>query len=164
MEKTTKEKGNGKVLLEMAEGALKSYEQTLRTGLKLQQEAAQWWGKSLQQAAPTPELRKWFAGLASTANATVLPAAQEQLEEVLHLLEKNNRYCVELVKKATEAAQTSELADSQAKWIDFWKSSMEAARSNAEVLTAANAKMLDKCIAFVKQNNLTTGWPQAKAA
>lgn len=164
MEKTAKETGNGKVLLEMVEGALKGYEQALRTGLKLQQEAAQWWSKSLQQAAPTPDLQKWFAGLASTANTTVIPAAQKQLEEVLHLLEKNNQHCVDLVRKATEAAQTSGLEESRAKWIEFWKSSMVVARANAEALTAANGKMVDQCIDFVKKSSRTTVWPESKAA
>ena len=60
MEKTTKE-DNGTVLLKMAEEALKNYEQSLKTGLKLQKEATQWWTKSLQQTAPTADLRKWFA-------------------------------------------------------------------------------------------------------
>jgi hypothetical protein len=163
MEKTTKE-DNGTVLLKMAEEALKNYEQSLKTGLKLQKEATQWWTKSLQQTAPTADLRKWFANLGSSANDTVFPAAEKQLEEILHLLEKNNRDCVELARKATEAARTCGIAESQAKWIEFWNSSMLAARSNAEVWTQANSKMLDKCVDFFRQNRGTNGWSEAKAA
>jgi len=163
MTKTAKETGSAAPLFDMAEEALKSYEQVLRTGLKLQQEAAQWWSKSLQQTAPTRDWEKCFADYTSGAG-TLLPAAQKQLEEVLHLLEKNNRYCIELLKKATEAAQTSRLAESQAKWIEFWKSSAAAARSNAEALATANAKVVDSCIDFVEKSSRTTGWPSAKAA
>lgn len=160
MTKTTRERSNGTALFGMAEEALKSYEQVLRTGLKLQLEAAQWWGKALQQAAPTPEWEKCLADYTSSAG-TVLPAAQKHVEEVLHLLEKNNRDCIELVRKATEAAQTSRLAESQAKWMEFWKSSAEAARSNAEALTAANAKIVGSCLEFVEKSR--AAWPSGRA-
>jgi len=163
MAKTTQETSRGTPLLEVAEEAVKSYEQALRAGLKLQQEAAQWWSKSLQKTASTPDLSKQFAEFKSTAD-TVIPAAQKQLKEVLNQLEKNNRSCVELVKQATEAAQTPGLAESQAKWVEFWKSSMTAACSQVEALAAVNAKMIDSCIDFVQKSSQVASWRPAKAA
>jgi len=161
MAKATNETSNGTPLLEMAQEAFKNYEQVLRTGLKIQQEAAQWWSKSLQQNAPKGEWQKCVASLTSAAE-TVLPRAQKQLEEALNLLEKNNKSCVELMKKAAEAAQAAGVAESQAKWLEFWESSMSAVLSNAEALTAANARMLDSYVELVQKNRTT--WPTAKAA
>jgi len=155
MAKTAKEAASATALSDITEETLKSYEQLLRTGLKLQQEVAEWWSKSLQQAAPASDWSKCLADYTSSAS-TIFPVAQKQLEEVLHLLEQNNRDCIELIKQATEAAQTSRLAESQAKWIEFWKSSAALARSNAEALTAANAKMVDACIDLVQKGGRTT--------
>jgi hypothetical protein len=162
MAKKTKETDSRAALLEMAEKALKSYEQTLGTGLKLQQEAAEWFSKSLQQAISTPNWQKLLADILSSAG-TVFPAAQKQLEEALHLLEQNNRHCVDLIKKAAEVAQTHGVVESQAKWIDAWKASLTTARANAEALAAANAKMVDSCINFVKQSSRISAQPAAKA-
>ena len=157
MAKTPKDTSNRTPLLEMAEEARKSYEQALRTGLKLQHEAAQWWSKSLQHAVPTPDWQKRLAKFTSTAS-TVIPTARKQLEEVLNLLERNNRSCVELVRQATEAAQTPGLAESQVKWIEFWKSSVAAARSHAEALAEVNARMIDLSIDFLKKSSQATDW------
>lgn len=147
---------NGTPLLEIAEEAVKTYEQALRRGLKLQQEAAKWWSKTLQQTDSAPDWQKRVADLTSTA--------QKQLEEVLALLERNNRCCVELAKKASEAAQTPGLPESQHKWLEFWKSSMTAAVSNAEALAAANAKIISSCIDLVEKSCRATDLLEAKAA
>jgi hypothetical protein len=56
------------------------------------------------------------------------------------------------MKKAVEAAQTPVLSESQAKWMDFWTSSMGAVRSNAEAFTEISSKTLDSWIDFVRKN------------
>jgi len=76
-------------------------------------------------------------------------------------LEKSNRTCVELVKKATEAAQTPGLAESQEKWLEFWKSSLAAASSSAGALAAANAKMINSCIDVVEKTRRTSTSPSS---
>ena len=48
--------------------------------------------------------------------------AEKQLEEVVGLMEKNNRITAELMSKAIAAAQTPVIAESQAKWTEFWTS------------------------------------------
>ena len=161
MAKTSNE--TGIPLQEMAEEAMKGYEQVLKTGLKVQQEAAQWWSKALQPNAPKADWQKCVEDFTSAAS-TVIPTAQKQRQEALNLLEKNNKSCVELVKKATEAAQATGLAESQAKWLEFWKLSMDAARSNTEALSAVNAKMVESYMDFVEKSRRTTGWTSAKAA
>ena len=71
-----------------------------------------------------------------------VPAARERMEEVAQLMERNTRTGTELLKKAADAAKSPTIADSQAKWMDFWTSSLEAARSSTETLAQINAGRL----------------------
>src|SRR5262245_23396415 len=112
---------------DMAEKARKRYEHAVRTGQELQEEAGQWWNKLLTQTAIATDWQKNFTNLASITNR-MIPLAQKRMEEAMELIEKNNRASAELMKKAVDAAQTPRLAECQAKWLDFWTSSMKAAQ------------------------------------
>jgi len=71
-------------------------------------------------------------------------------------MEKNGRTGAELMKKAVDAAQTPAIAESQAKWMDFWTSSMGAVRSNAEAVTQISTKAIDSWIDFIRENTEVT--------
>ena len=73
------------------------------------------------------------------------------MEEVITLMEKNTEAGTQLLKKAVDAAQAPALAESQAKWMDFWTSSMGAVRSNAEAVTHISSKAVDSWIEFVRK-------------
>ena len=88
---------------EVFDQALKNYEQTLRTGLKLQEEASRWWTNVLSQATSAQD---WQKRVTTAANDVIAPT-QKRLEEYLALIEQNNRTNVELLKKATEASQVA---------------------------------------------------------
>ncbi|SPE60761.1 conserved hypothetical protein [Verrucomicrobia bacterium] len=132
---------------ELAEQAVKNYEQALRSGLKLQQEASQWWSNCFNQNPSGQDWQKRWAGVANG----LMPAAQKRMEEVVDLVEKNSQAGGELIKKAVEAAQTPVLADSQAKWVDVWTSSLGAAKSSAQAITQINVRGIDSCIEFIRQ-------------
>jgi hypothetical protein len=149
------ERGPEKPVSEMADQALKNYEQALRTGLKLQEEAVRWWSGLLNQTAGSQDWQRRFTSLTSLANG-VMPAAQKRMEEVLDLMEKNGQTGADLVKKAVDAAQTPVIAESQAKWMDFWTSSLGAVRTNAEALTQIQTRTIDSWIDFVRQNTEVT--------
>ncbi len=146
---TTKDKENP--LADMAEQAARNYEQALRAGLKLQQEAGQWWSGMFDQSASPDDWQKRFTNIASLANG-LRPATQKRMEEVLDLMEKNNRTGTELFKKAADAAQTPSIAESQTKWLDLWTSSLGAARSNAEAALQINARAMESWIEFVQKS------------
>src|SRR5512133_333476 len=114
---------------DMAEKAMKNYEQALRTGLKFQEEAGKWWTSVFNQAGLTPDWHKRVNDWSGVASS-LMPLAQRRMEEMLALMEKNSKTGSELVKKAVDAAQTPAMAESQAKWMDFWASSLGAVRSN----------------------------------
>ena len=156
---TTKTKDSGREqersATEMTNTAMKNYEQALRTGLKLQEEAVKWWSGVMTHAATAPDWQNRFNSVASLANE-MMPLAQKRMEEVLELMEKNSRTGNDLMKKAVEAAQTPVIADSQAKWMDVFTSSLGAMRTNAEALTQMSTRAIDSWINFVRQNTEVT--------
>ena len=144
-----------KPLTDMAETAMKNYEQAVRTGLKFQEEAGKWWGSVFNQGTLAQDWQKRFNNVTGMAN-TLLPLAQKRMEEVMTLVEKNGRTGAELMKKAVDAAQTPVIAESQAKWLEFWTSSMGVARSNAEALAQIGTKSFDSWIDFIQKNTEVT--------
>ncbi len=148
---TTKEKP----MTEMTDQAMRNYEQALRTGLKLQEEAVKWWSGMLNQTTTSQDWQKRFANFSNVATG-VMPVAQKRMEEVLDLMEKNSQTGADLMKKAVDAAQTPVIAESQAKWMDFWTSSLGAIRRNAEAMTQINTRAIDSWIDFVRQNTEVT--------
>ncbi len=146
-----KEADNGNPLSEMADTALKSYEQALGTGLKLQEETGRWWTAMASKSSTGQEWQKQFTAMTGVANSLV-PLAQKRLEEVLELVESNGRANASLMKKAAEAAQTPVIADSQAKWIDFWTSSISASRTSAEAFAQIGTKAVDEWIDFIQKH------------
>jgi hypothetical protein len=139
-------------MTEMAEKAMKNYEQALRTGLKMQEEAAKWWGSIFNQTAVPQDWQKRFNNLNGVAGG-LIPMAQRRMEEVINLMEKNSKTGADLMKKAVDAAQTPALAESQAKWLEFWTSSLGAARANTEAFSQISTKAIDSWIDFVRKNN-----------
>jgi hypothetical protein len=136
---------------EMAEQAVKNCEQAMRSGFKLQQEAGQWLSQMFDQNASAGDWQKRFTSYATLANS-FRPVTQKRMEEALEMVEKNTRIGTELFKKAAEAAQTPAIPECQAKWMDFWMSSLGAARSNAEAAMQINTKAMDAWIEFVQKN------------
>ncbi len=162
--KTNTPKQDGmKPFAEMADTALKNYEQAVRTGLKMQEEAGKWWSSMLSKTAGTQEWQKRFTELSGMAN-TMMPLAQRRMEEVMSLMEKNGRTNAELMKKAVDAAQTPGMAECQAKWLEFWSSSVGAVRSNTEALTQFTSKAIDGWLDFVRKNADATEAYAAKTA
>ncbi|HWH69584.1 MAG TPA: hypothetical protein VNT26_09380 [Candidatus Sulfotelmatobacter sp.] len=144
-------KQNDIPFLAMADTAMKNYEQALRSGLKFQEEAVQWWSGSFNQTAAAQDWQKRFVQLTALANKAV-PVAQKNMEEMMGFMQKSGRTSAELLKKAAAAVQTPVMAESQAKWMDFWSSSLGAARSNAETLSQIHAQAITSWVDLVQKS------------
>ena len=145
---------------EMFDQGLKNYEQALRTGLKLQEDAGKYWTKLLNQAASPQDLQKQITSLAND----VIPATQKSLENYLELLEQNSRASVDLLKKGMEAAQTTNVTDTQAKVVEFCESSLKSLKANAQAVVDINTKAIDSWISFVKKATVEVAEPKAEKA
>jgi hypothetical protein len=142
-------------MAELADKAMKSYEDALRTGVKMQEEAGKWWASICDRNALSNDWQKQFKNVTGMAS-NLVPLAQRRMEDVISLMEKNGKTGAELFKKAVDAAQTPVLAESQAKWMDFLTSSMGAVRSNAEAVSEMSTKAIDSWIEFVRKNTDVT--------
>jgi hypothetical protein len=140
-----------KPLSEAADKAMKNYEQAVRTGLKVQEEAAHLWTNLLNQSASPQDWQKRFSGATTVANG-ILPAAQKRLEEVVHLVEQNTKASTDLFKKAADVCQTTTLPECQSKWLDLCTASVDLARSNFEAATQINSRAVDSWIDYVRKS------------
>jgi uncharacterized protein (DUF3084 family) len=132
---------------EMFDQALKNYEQALRTGVKVQEEAGKYWTRLLNQTASPQDLQKQLTSMAND----VFPATQKSLEACLDLLEENSRASVDLLKKGLEAAQTTGVSETQGKVVEFCESSLKSLKLNAQAIVDINAKAMDAWISLVKK-------------
>jgi hypothetical protein len=137
---------------EFADRALKNYEQALHTSLKLQEEAGRWWSSMFNRTSFAQDWQERVKNVTGMTN-NLMPLAQRRMQDVIDLMEKNSRTSAELVKKAVDAAQTAALAESQAKWLDFWTTSMGAVRSNTEAVSEISSRTIDSWVQFVKHNS-----------
>ena len=140
---------------EMADAVRKNCEQALRTSLKFQEEAGRWWSSVCNPGSCAQQWQEQFTSATRKANS-ILPLAQKPLSELVALAEKNSRASAELMKKALEAVQASAMSESQARWTEFWTSSLHAARANTESLSQIGAKVIDSWSDFIRNNIDTT--------
>ena len=132
---------------EMLDQGLKNYEQALRAGLKIQEEAGKCWTSLLNQAVSAEDLQKRIA----TFTNDVIPATQKSLAGYLELLEQNSRASVELIKKCMETAPPTSYPETQARVVEFCESSLKSLKANTQAIVDINAKAIDSWIAFVKK-------------
>jgi hypothetical protein len=140
-----------KPLSDAADKAMRNYEQAVRTGLKLQEEAAHLWTNVLNQSASPQDWQKRFSGATTVANG-VLPAAQRRMQDVVDLMEQNTKASTDLLKKAAEVCQTTSLPECQTKWLDFCAASVDLARTNLEAVTQINSRAVDSWIDYIRKS------------
>lgn len=137
---------------EMLDEGLKNYEQALRAGLRLQEEAGKYWIKHANQAASPQDFQKQISSFTNE----VIPATRKAMDDCIELIEQNSRVSVDLLKKGLEAAQQTSQADAQAKAIEFCESSLKALKANAQAIVDINVKAMDSWFAFAKKTAAAT--------
>lgn len=150
-------------ITEMTEVLRKNCEQALRAGLKFQEEAGRWWNSAFNPASCAQNWQEQLNAATRTANS-ILPLAQKPVGEMIELVEKNGRAGADLMKKALAAAQSPSVAESQAKWTEFWTASLGAAQSNTEALSQMNSKLIDSWSEFIRKGGDFTETRAPKSA
>ena len=159
----SKETERERVMSDMADKAMRNYDQIVRTGLKIQEEASRCWTSMVTQGASAHDWQRPFSAFASVANS-VLPKAQRSMQDLLEVAEKNSRTGVDLMRKAADAMQTPGLAERQAKWMDVWASSLGAARANADAMMQLGSRAFDTWIDYVQKNSEMTQMRESKSS
>ena len=142
-------------MADLAGTALRNYEQVMRANLKLQEEAGKAWTSMLTKTVSGQDWQKQVMHFSGMAN-NWLPAAQRRMQEIMALMEKSGQTSADLMKKAVDAAQAPAVAESQAKWMEFWTSSMNAMRSNTETMGEITYRAIDSWIEIMRKNGQTS--------
>jgi len=143
---------------EFLDQGLKNYEQALRMGLKVQEEAGKWWTRLLSQSVSPQDLQKRIASLTNEA----IPATQKTMESYRKVLEQASADSVELIKKGLEAAQTADYAGGQSKVVEFCENSLKSLKANTQAVVDINTAAIESWFAFISKASAEV--PQPKAA
>ena len=133
---------------ELFEQAIGKFEEAVKTGLKLQEEASSAWTEILAGAGTPTE---WQARFEEVAKKSI-PKAQENIDTALKTMESNYATSLDLLKKAMEAAQSTTVEEGQERTTALWERSMEAMRENAQTVMQANAKIAEAWTDMMTQN------------
>ena len=126
--------------------AVSTFGESLKAGVKVQEEVAKWWTDTLEQQSCVTDAQKRCGDVVKE----VIPAAQKNAEEWLKLIEKNAQKSIALLKRALETKGDAQ--DFGKKTQELWEDSLALARENAQAITQANAKMIELWSKLVKKN------------
>jgi len=144
---TTEEKT--KPVTDLFDQAMKSYEQALKTGVKMQEESAKCFSNLVNQTTSPQDWQKRMKAMTDE----FIPQTQKTVDEGLKLVEQAGRASVELLKKAVAAGQPTSVQDAQAKFLGLWEASLNAMRDTAVSVTQANNKAIESWVSYARKNS-----------
>jgi hypothetical protein len=137
--------------------AVQTFSEALSAGVKVHEEAAQWWSDALDKQAPLRDWQKRGASFMSEA----IPAVQKNTEEWLRVMEQNHRRSMSLLQSAF-TDEESQASDLQARTQKLWEQSLETIRDSAQATAKANVKMMEMWSEVLKRN--MNGEPEKSGA
>lgn len=144
---TTEEKT--KPVTDLYDQAMKSYEQALKTGMKMQEESAKYFSNLVNQSTSPQDWQKRIKTVADE----FIPQTQKTVDEGVKLIEQTSRTSIELLKKAVATGQPTSVQDAQAKFLGLWEASLNAMRDTAVSVTQANNKAIESWVAYARKNS-----------
>lgn len=130
--------------------AVSTFGETLKAGIKAQEQIAAYWSDALGKSGATGEFQKKSRAFFTDA----MPAAQKNAEEWLRLLEQNYRRSMDLLRKACEPGSVAAAGDFQAKAHALWEQSVELVKENAQAMAQTNLKVMELWADFLRQNGV----------
>ena len=145
---------------ELFDQAMKSCEQALRTGVRLQEDATRWWTNLLHQTSWTQDWQRQV----STAMSHAIPTAQKNVEESIRLIDQSSKTGLNLLKRAVEAPRTNAASDVQSQVQEIWQSSLNVIQSNMHAITESQTRAMESWTTFVRKGVASTTSAAASAA
>lgn len=148
-----------KIVTDLFDQAVETFNGALKTGLKVQEEATKWWLDAVGDAGSVQKVQQKVQEMVVDA----IPAAQQNAEEYLKTLDRSCRSSLDLLKKAYEPGQCESVADCQAKTRELWEASLGALRTHAQAMVQLNGRIMESCNGLVRKT-LSTCEIKAPAA
>lgn len=142
---TTEQKA--KPVSDLFEQAFKSYEQALKTGMKMQEESAKVFSDLVTQATSPQDWQKQM----KSACDDFIPQTQKTVDEGLKLIEQSSKSGIELLKKAVAVGQPTSMPDAQAKMLGLWEAALNSMRDTAVAVTQAHNKAVESWVSYARK-------------
>jgi len=118
--------------------AMRSYEQALKSGIKLQEESVNLW-KDLLSKLGSPEE---FQAKLKSLSADVFPNARKRMEEFIETFNTTSNQAMDLFEKTLGVYQATSVTDAQRRMQDVIESSLATLRVNVHTALNTNAKIV----------------------
>jgi hypothetical protein len=145
-----------KPVTDLFEQAMKSYEQAMKTGVKMQEESAKVFSNLISQTTSPLDWQKQVKAVTDD----FVPQTQKTIDEGLKLIEQTSKASLDLLKKAVTVGQPTSATDAQAKMLGLWEASLNAMRETTVAVTQTNNKAIESWLAYATK---TAGPVDAKA-
>jgi hypothetical protein len=133
---------------DLYEKAAETCFQSMKDGLKMQEQFAERWFKSVKDVHGCED---WSAKLEKAA-AEVAEQAQKNADEAVHLMEEGAKDGMDLFNKAIELGGIATPGEAQVKVQQLWQESISVLNKNAKAVVQANSKMLQGWSEMAKEN------------
>ena len=118
--------------------ALRSYEEALKSGIKLQEESVNLW-KDLLTKLGSPEE---FKAKLEAMTADAFPKARKRMEEFLETFNRTSNQTIDLFEKTVGVYQSTSVTEAQRRVHDLIETSLNALRVNVHTALNTNAKII----------------------
>ena len=127
---------------ELFEDAAASFNEAVKSGVKMQEEVGKWWADALEKTGPAGFGADEWQKKSKAVVAEAIPAAQKNAEAWLKVVDQNTKRGLGLLKNAFDAPPNdpAALRDRTQK---LWESSLELVRENTQAIAQANIKMIE---------------------
>jgi hypothetical protein len=136
-----------KAATDLFEQATRSFEQALKTGIRLQEESTRVWSGLVAQASTPQEWPKRLKALSEE----LVPQTQRAMRECVKLVEQHCTVSVDLLKKAISAAQAGSVPEAQSKFLGLWEGSLNAVRDSALAVIQANSRAAESWMDYSRK-------------
>jgi len=127
----------GQKITGLFDQAVQAFSDSMKAGVKVQQDIAKFWMDNLQHGS-IPDMQKKSQAIFSD----ILPVAQQYGEVCCKLMESNYRRGSELLTKAFNADNNGGNLDVQAKTRELWDASLDAMRDNTQAVADSNLRVI----------------------
>jgi len=118
--------------------AMRSYEQALLSGIKVQEESVNLW-KDLLSKLGSPEE---FQAKLKSLSADVFPNARKRMEEFIETFNTTSNQAMDLFEKTLGVYQATSITEAQRQMQDVIESSLATLRVNVHTSLNTNAKIM----------------------
>ena len=127
---------------ELLEDASSSFNEAVKSSMKMQEEVGKWWADALEKTGPAGFVAEEWQKKSKAVVTEAIPAAQKNAEAWLKVVDQNTKRGLGLLKKAFDAPPADPAALRE-RTQDLWESSLELVRENTQAIAQANIKMLE---------------------